>query len=158
MKQLLAILALVLPLQLLAGDWQSYSADDYGYSMLVPAGTRMETREFGGGWGGLRGDSQGVKVVGVAKLGAPESAAEIERFGVEVTGIPWANWEIIDEGSGHGWNWYKTVTARNGNRLFFGGYGVGSRGSYLLLLETTPADFKAYRSDYDTWYESIRLH
>lgn len=126
--------------------------------MLVPSGTRMETREFGAGWGGLRGESGGVRVVGIAKLGAPEPAAEIERFGVEVTAIPWSHWEVIDSGSGQGWHWYKTVTARQGDRLFFGGYGVGDRGSYLLLLETTPADFQAYRADYDTWYDSIRLY
>lgn len=154
----LLVLCLMLPAALWAGDWQDFRADDYGYSMLIPAGTKMETRQFGAGWGGLRGESQGVKVVGVAKLGPAEPAAEIERFGAEVTGIPASAWEIIDDGSGHGWTWYKTVTARSGNRQLYGGYGVGSRGSYLILLETTPGDFAEYRSDYDHWYESIKLH
>ncbi len=68
-----------------ADDWTTHRADDFGYSMLVPAGTSMVEKTWPGGWGGLRGESEGVVVVGVAKLGAPEAAADIERFGVEVT-------------------------------------------------------------------------
>ena len=159
------MLALLTTLMLLAAGtamagndgWQVFRANDYGYAMLVPDGTLMETKQFGGGWGGMRGISDGVAVVGVAKLGPAETAAEIERFGVEVTKIPFNAWNVIDSGSGNGWNWYKTVTARSGNKLFFGGYGVGARGSYLILLETTASDFDAHRSDYDTWYHSISL-
>jgi hypothetical protein len=140
-----------------AQDWRKFTANDYGFSMLVPAGTNMATKVFGGGWGGLVGDSDGTTVIGVAKLGAQENAADIEAFGVGVTGIPAARWTLIDEGSGNGWSWYRTVSAQEGSKAAFGGYGVGPRGSYLLLLVTTPEDFSAYRSDFETWYESIEL-
>lgn len=141
------------------GDgWETYYANDYGFSMLVPAGTRLETKEWPGGWAGLYGEHEGVAVIGVARLGEWASAEEIERFGVEVTGIPDEKWTEIDRGEGHGWKWYRTVKATQGSKLVFGGYGTGPKGSYLLLLVTTPSDFNEYRADYDTWYESIRLH
>lgn len=156
------VLAIVLTLGSASGataqGWSTYSADDYGFSMLVPEGTTIETKQWKGGWGGLVGESEGVTVIGVAKLGAPESAEDIEAFGVEVTGIPASRWTQIDKGSGNGWSWYRTVEARDGSKLVFGGYGVGPRGSYLLILVTTPEDFKTYRADYDTWYESIELY
>lgn len=140
-----------------AQEWREYTAADYGFSMLVPAGTMMATREFGGGWGGLVGEHDGTSVIGVAKLGSQEQAADIEAFGVSVTGIPAARWTLIDEGAGNGWKWYRTVSAKEGSKQVFGGYGVGPRGSYLLILVTTPEDFGAYRSDFDAWYESIKL-
>ncbi|WP_141102002.1 hypothetical protein [Oceanicola sp. 22II-s10i] len=142
----------------MAQGWRTYSAPDYGFSMLVPDDTKITTKEFGSGWGGLVGDSDGVRVIGIAKLGAPEEAREIEAFGVDVTGIPAGRWTQIDSGSGQGWSWYRTVRAQDGGRLVFGGYGVGKRGSYLLILITTPEVFNAYRPDFDKWYNSIRLN
>ncbi|MGE4071002.1 MAG: hypothetical protein AB7E72_07490 [Lysobacterales bacterium] len=151
------VFALIMQTSAFAEEWSVYESSDYGFSMLVPSGTKLETKEFGGGWGGLRGASEGVNLVAVAKLGPAEPAADIEAFGVQVTGIPKSNWELIDGGSGHGWDWHKTVIARQGNEVYFGGYGVGSRGSYLILLKTTQADFISYRADYDDWYDSVRL-
>ena len=47
--------------------------------------------------------------------------------------------------------------AVRGGKLYFGGYGVGAKGNYLLYLETTVDDYNAHKSDYNKWYESIRL-
>ena len=154
---LLVFLALTLHSTAMAQEWQRFSADDYGFAMLVPSGTTMKTEEFGGGWGGLVGESQGTTVIGIAKLGTEEKPADIEAFGVEVTKIAADRWTLIDEGSGKGWKWYRTVSAADGGKQIFGGYGTGPRGSYLLILVTTPDDFKAYRADFDTWYQSIEL-
>ena len=156
MAMLLAILVLM-STAVRAEDWTKFSADDYGYSMLVPAGTKMVEKTWSDGWGGLSGDSDGVSVIGVAKLGAPETAEEIEKFGVQVTGIPTSGWSEVDSGKGNGWTWFKTVTATKGSTVYYGGYGVGSRGSYLIIIKTTTEDFASYRADYDAWYASIKL-
>ena len=141
-----------------AAGWQSYDAAAYGYSMLIPPGTQMVEKEWPLGWGGMSGIHDGVEIIGVAKLGAQETAAEIEKFGVLVTGIPGSAWTVIDSGSGHGWSWYKTVKAEQGGKLVYGGYGVGPRGSYLILVKTTAADYAQYRDDYEDWYHSVKLN
>lgn len=141
-----------------ADGWETYKADTYGFSMLIPKGTQIRTKEWAGGWGGLVGTHDGVTVYGVAKLGAPESSKDIESFGVKLTGIPDGAWTEIDKGSGNGWAWYRTVQATQGTQLVFGGYGVGPKGSYLLLLVTTASDFEEYRAEYEKWYNSIRLY
>lgn len=141
-----------------AQNWQNYTAADYGFSMMVPAGTELKTKDFGGGWGGLTGESEGTTVIGIAKLGVQEKAADIEAFGVSVTGIPAAKWTLVDEGTGNGWTWYRTVSAAEGSKQIFGGYGTGARGSYLLMLVTTPEIFNAHRADFDAWYESVKLN
>lgn len=138
--------------------WTRYSAPDYGFSMLVPAGTEIVEREWPGGWGGLYAEHEGVKLYALALLGDWSTPEEIEKFGIEVTGIGDKYWSLIDKGKNTaGWRWYRTVKAEAGGRVVYGGYGVGEKGSYLLLLATTSADFKAYRSDYEHWYESVRL-
>lgn len=142
----------------MAGPWQAYNAPDYGFSMLVPEGAQLETREWPGGWGGLRGSYQGVTVLGVAKLGAHETAEAIEQFGANLTGIPRHAWEEFDAGADKGWDGYRAVRAELGERIIFGGYGIGPKGSYLVLLETTLADYAVHEDEYETWYESVRLY
>ena len=143
--------------QLAAADWKYYEAKSYGYSMLVPEGTKMKDKELGGGWGQLWGESEGVKLHGLAKLGAKESDADIEKFAVKTIGIPASEWKMVDSGSARGFERYKTFEAVRGPKLYFGGYGVGKRGNYLLYLETTVDDYQAHKADYQKWYESIRL-
>jgi hypothetical protein len=144
--------------QLAAADWKSYDAQTYGYSMLVPEGTRMTTKELGGGWGQLWGDSDGVKLYGLAKLGAKESDADIEKFAVKTIGIPAAKWKMVDSGSGRGFERYRTFEAVQGGKLYFGGYGVGRQGNYLLYVATTVDDYDAHKADYRKWYDSIRVY
>jgi len=143
--------------QFAAADWKYYEAKKYGFSMLVPEGTKMAERELGGGWGQLWGNSEGVKLYGLAKLGAKESDADIEKFAVKTIGIPAGQWKMIDSGSARGFERYKTFEAVSGPKLYFGGYGVGKKGNYLLYLETTVNDYNEHKADYKKWYESIRL-
>src|SRR4051812_27467720 len=87
--------------QLSAADWKTYEAKGYGYSMLVPEGTKMTSKELGGGWGQLWGNSDGVKLYGMAKLGKKESNEEIEKYAVKTIGIPASEWKLIDAGAGN---------------------------------------------------------
>jgi hypothetical protein len=143
--------------QFAAADWKYWEAKSYKYSMLIPDGTSMKTKEWGGGWGEAWGEHDGVKFHGLAKLGAKESDADIETFAVKTIGIPAGEWKKIDGGSGRGFDRYKTFEAVRGNKLYFGGYGVGKQGNYLLYLETTVSDYNDHKADYQKWYESIRL-
>ena len=52
----------------------------------------------------------------------------------------------IDKGQGNGWTWYRTLNATQGPKLVFGGYGVVTKGSHLLIIVTTPDDFAAHRA------------
>ena len=148
---------LFLAAQLAAADWKNYEAKSHGFSMLIPEGTRMTERELGGGWGQLAGNAEGVKLYGMAKLGAKESNEEIEKFAVRLIGIPVAEWKMVDAGAGPGFERSKTFEAVRGSRLYFGAYGVGKRGNYLFYLEATVEDFNAHKADFMKWYESIRL-
>ena len=158
LPRLIAMAALLAVSQLAAADWKYYEAKGYGFSMLVPEGTKMKEKELGGGWGQLWGDYDGVKLYGLAKLGAKESDADIEKYAVKVIGIPASEWKKVDSGSNQrGFERYRTFEAVRGGKLYFGGYGVGKRGNYLLYLETTVADYDEHKADYNKWYESIRL-
>jgi hypothetical protein len=127
--------------------------------MLIPAGTATKESEFGGGDGAaLPPSTTGVKLFGLAKLGAHATDEEIEKFAVQTIGIPASAWTQIDQGKDwNGWSRYRAFQAAQGSKLVFGAYGVGPKGNYLVYLETTPADFKEYKADYEKWYASIRV-
>lgn len=165
MKRTLSTTALSLAAILLAGiasaqeGWVKYDAQEYGFSMLIPEGTKLAEREYGGGWGELRAEHEGVKLYALAKLGEWATPEQIEQVGVKLTGIPGSFWTTVSQGENkQGWTWYRTVQARGNGKVIVGDYGTGKRGSYLLILETTEADFKQYEPDYVKWYQSIRLH
>jgi hypothetical protein len=139
-------------------DWTTYSAGAYGFSMLAPADAKFAEKEFDGGWGGMHASCEGVELYGLACLGLDASAEDIEKFGVKATGIGAARWEQIDSGKNkNGWRWYRTVMAKDGDKIVFGGYGTGPAGSYLLVLVTTKEDFEEERAAYDKWYASVKL-
>lgn len=142
----------------LASDWRYYETKPFGFSMLVPTGTRLVEREWGGGWGGLSGRSENVMFYAQAKLGYKETDTDIETYALRTIGIPASAWIKIDQGANtRGWERFATFKANLGSKLYYGMYGVGKKGNYLLYLETTPSDYMAYKTDYDKWYESIRL-
>jgi hypothetical protein len=153
----LALAALLLSASALA-DWKYYEAKKYGFSMLVPNGAKLATREWGGGWGGMSGSYEGVKLHGQAKLGAKESNDDIEKYALNLIGVPANAWVKVDQVSNtRGWERGQVFKANVGSRLLFGMYGVGPKGNYLLYLDTTPEDYMEHKKDYDKWYESIRL-
>lgn len=141
-----------------AHQWLAYNAPDYGFSMLVPEGAQLQSRQWPGGWGGLSGSYEGVTLFAMAKLGVHENPAAIEQFGVQLTGIPAEAWEEFDAGVDKGWEGYRAVRADLGDRVIFGGYGIGPKGTYLILLETTHADYDAYEDEFEDWFESVRLY
>ena len=156
MLAMLAGLLLLAPAQ--ASDWKYYESKEYGFSMLVPTGAQLQTKEWGNGWGGISSLHEGVRFQGLAKLGAKESDADIEAYALKVIGVPGSAWTRVDQsGNTRGWDRFQVFRANVGARLLFGLYGVGKKGNYLLYLDTTPGDYMDHKADYDKWYESIRL-
>lgn len=138
--------------------WVRYNAKAYGFSMLVPAGTRFVEKQYLGGWGELLARYEGVTIYGLAKKGAKATPEEIEKIGVKLTGIPSDSWTEIGRGENQaGWLWYRTVKASLGGTLVIGDYGVGRKSSYLLIIVTTASDYAEYESEYQKWYQSIQL-
>ena len=156
---LINVCCVLLTTSVQAADWQNYSATEYGFSMLLPPGVTTKEREWSGGWAGIEAQVESVKLYGLAKLGTQATNAEIEKFAIQTIGIPASAWTQVDQGiNQRGWSRYYTFRATQGSKLVFGGYGVGPKGSYLLYLETTPADFAEYRADYEKWYASVILN
>ena len=157
-RAFLALSSILLAAAALAADWKYYETKPYGFSMLVPTGVKIIEREWGGGWGGIAAREENVQFYGLAKLGTKESNSDIEQYALKTIGIPASAWTKIDEGRNvRGWERFFTFKANLGSKLYYGMYGVGSKGNYLLYLETTPNDYMTYKTDYDKWYESIRL-
>ncbi len=138
--------------------WKLYSDADYGFKMLMPADSKITTKENDSGWGELQVTKDKIKFYALCKLGEAVSAKDMEAYGLKITGSKAVNWKVIDKGeNSKGWEWYATVYAHEGDHVVFGAYGVGPKGNYLCLLKTTLSDFKAHHYDYVTWYESVML-
>jgi len=139
-------------------NWKMYKADDFGFRMIVPEGTKVSEKEWDGGWAGLEADSEGVMFYGLGLKGRKAEAEEIEKAGIALTGLAASNWTVIDKGDDRrGCAWYRVVLAEKDGHVIFGGYGVGSKSSYLMLLVTTKEDFKKNERAYRTWYASVTV-
>jgi hypothetical protein len=139
-------------------DWEMYKADDYGFRMIVPKGTKVEEKEWDGGWAGMKADSAGVVFYGIGLKDKKASAEDIEKTGVALTGLDASKWTVIDKGDDRrGCAWYRVVLAEKDGHVIFGGYGVGSKSSYLMLLVTTKDDFRKHERAYRTWYSSVTV-
>lgn len=138
--------------------WVKYEAKKYGFSMLVPKGTNFVGKEWKDGWGGLFANYWGVKLWGLAHLGQEHTPAQIEAFGLLVTGIPAKKWKLLEQGKNkNGWKWYRTWKAQRGKALVFGTYGVGSKGSYLLILKTSTRSYAKHKDAYMRWYKNQQV-
>lgn len=156
---LLLISALATPAA--AQGWSVFKSDRFGFAMLVAPGTRWEARDYGNGWGGIRAQKGVLEFVAIVKLGYSAPPKELGDSAILLTGVPAAGWRKVDEGKGmNGWKWWQTYEARNSatGRLLFTVLGTGPRGSYILFLGTSQADFAAHKGLYDQWYRSLSLY
>lgn len=141
-----------------AYTWVPLKSNKYGIAMKVPAGTQLAAKEVGGGWGALWAQFGPAQLFAVAKLGTQHQPAEIETFGIQLTGIAGQYWKMIAQGKGdNGWTWYRIYQAANTTHVVWAVLGTGPKGSYLLLLKTTVADATANTADYKAWVKSLSL-
>ena len=139
-------------------SWEKYSSEKFGFSMLVPKDTKLVSKDYGGGWGGLSADVNGVEIYGAARLGVQAELAEIQAFGTIASGVPLSAWTKESDGKdANGWTWWHTYRASAGDKLLYAVLGTGAKGSYLLFLRTTSSDFEAHKDDYQKWYSNIAL-
>jgi hypothetical protein len=141
--------------------WSVFKSDRFGFAMLVAPGTRWEARDLGNGWGGMHARKGTLEFVGIVSLGTFADPAAMERSAVRFTKIPADAWTLNDQGQNmNGWRWWRTYRARiePTGRTVFAVLGTGPRGSYMLLLETSHADFAANKALYDQWYRSLTLY
>lgn len=138
--------------------WVEYKADKFGFSMSVPKGTTFKEKDWKNGWGGVYANYWGVQLWGVAQLGKKHKPGVIETFGALVTQIPFKQWKIVDKGEGkNGFEWHKVARSEQGNFVVFAVYGVGAKGSYLVVLKTTKKSYAKRKDAYDRWYGSVRV-
>ncbi|MCA9521310.1 MAG: hypothetical protein KC609_10070 [Myxococcales bacterium] len=163
MKRVVFGVSVALALMLVASSasavtWVQYKSSKYGVAMKLPAGTQMAASEVGGGWAALAAKFGPAKLFAVTKLGVQASPAQIEAFGMKLTGIAGNYWKMIAQGKGeHGWTWYRIYQASNSTHVVWAVLGTGAKGSYLMLLWTTVADATAHTADYKTWAYNVVL-
>jgi len=159
MLPFLLVFGLALPAQ--AQNWSVFKSDRFGFAMLVAPGTKWAARDFGQGWGGIGAKIGVLEFVAIVKLGYFAPPKELGAAAILLTGVPASAWSKSDEGKGQaGWNWWQTYQVRNNaaGRLLFTVLGTGKRGSYILFLGTSQADFAAHNALYQQWYRSLTLY
>lgn len=155
------LLVVTLAAEAVAQGWSVFKSDRFGFAMLVAPGTQWEARDFGSGWGGIRTKKGIIDFVAIVRLGYAGSPKELGDFAIAATKIPAAAWTKTDAGkNGNGWSWYQTYEARSSatGRIAFAVLGTGRRGSYILYLETSQADYAANKALYGQWYRSLTLY
>ncbi len=143
-----------------AAPWIVVKDDTYGFSMLMPKGTKTAAREFDDGWGGGYAKYGVTEFFGIAKLDVWAKMAEIEQFAIAASGIPGPYWTKLDEGknNANGWKTYRTYRANSDTHVLFAVLGTGPRGSYCIFLRTTVDDFKSGEAAYVKWYNSLTVY
>jgi hypothetical protein len=158
-RLLLTVVALLFLTSTAHAQWSVFKSDRFGVSMLIAPGTRWEARDLGDGWGRVVAKKGVVTFVIVAKLGYQAKPAELERYAVKATEIPFNYWTLVDKGrNASGWIGWRTYETRLGNRLIFAVIGIGQRGSYVVFLETTAGDFARNKPLYNQWYKTLSLY
>ncbi|MHC4871315.1 MAG: hypothetical protein ACYTFY_05675 [Planctomycetota bacterium] len=164
MRKLIWALAIVISLTSLAYagiKWKKYDWKGYGISMLGPTNAVFVEKERKGGWAEVYGKQGVTHIYAICKMGTFATSKEIEGFAVKEIGVNKDKWDLFDKGkNSKGWKWYKSFAAEHKAKghVYLGGYGIGKRGTYLIILQTTEADFEKYEKDYEKWYESIRVY
>ena len=140
--------------------WETVDYEKQGFSMLMPSESYVAAfeSELKDGWVTLRGNMEGAFFLGLASANVEAVPPELDALRAKLADWPQMSWEVIDEDEDtSGWTWYRTFRAAIHGDSFFGGYGVGAKGSYVFLVKTSDADFATHRTDYTKWFESITL-
>ena len=140
--------------------WETVNYEKHGFSMLMPSDSYVAAieSELKDGWVTLRGNMDGAFFLGLASANVEAGPSELDTLRAKLADWPQMSWKVIDEDEDtSGWTWYRTFRAAIHGDSFFGGYGVGAKGSYVFLVKTSDADFVTHRTDYAKWFESITL-
>lgn len=164
------LLVCMLSVAALADDWELKTYNKYGIEFKLPVNSTVETREWKGGWAGLKAVGAGEKVtlhVVTKKGGEIEKnrrEAEIKSFVEELTGIDRKAWderfELVHEGSNsQGAKWHKAYRGFNKKQgmTYHVMYGEGPEGAYLAILTSPIGHVKENEATFKEWFDSIRV-
>jgi len=139
--------------------WVKYDSPEYGFSMLVPAGAKVQEQRLAPKRGMLIWEHGPVSVMAMPRLNYKATPEELEKHAVSVTGMAEKDWKAIGKGRHErGWVWWKAAMASPGGIRQIIEYGVGAKGTYLMVLTINDKYFHRHRAAYRRWYRSIRLH
>jgi len=141
-----------------ASTWKRLKSKKLGFSMLVPKGAKVEDRTWPGGWVGLQAERKGIKVLAAAMLGKKNTAILMREFAQQITGTERKHWTVIKTVKARGgWVWYCPAKARHNKNAFFAVYGIGRKGTYLMLLITSRAGARKHRAALVRWTRGVKL-
>lgn len=141
-----------------AEPWKRHESKRLGFSMPVPRGAKIVDKAWPGGWVGLQADHKGLKLFGVATLGKKKTAALIRAVAEQISGMERKHWTVKKTvKSKSGWVWYTIARAAHGKKVALAVYGLGRKGSYLMLLVTTEADSRRRRAAQARWTNGAKL-
>lgn len=142
-----------------AGPWKRHRSKKLGFSMPVPRGTAFTETSWPGGWGGLAADRDGLKLLVAVKPGEKKTAAQIEALAHRLSGIADKHWTVKRTRKARGgWGWFNIARASHGKNVAHAVYGLGPRGTYLMLALTSPAGARKHRAALARWTRGVRLH
>lgn len=138
--------------------WKDYRLAEYGLQMSIPKGSVIKIKEFPRGWAGAYAEYEHDEFWGLAKQGATMSADEMVSYGATISGIPESYWKTVDEVKDvNGWTWYSGYKAVSGGKVVYAGLGTGPKGSYLMILKTTPEEASKSWNTYEIWYKTLKI-
>ena len=139
-------------------DWVFYKSDDFGFQLRLHKGTRFMETDFGEGWVGKTGVFNTIRYLIAVNTGPQQTEINIQQSLAKIINIPAEQWNKLKEGKNNsGWEWYKVIKALKDETLYLGGYGLGSKGNYIILMKTSNSDFEANETEYLEWFSSIEL-
>ena len=141
-----------------ARAWKRHTSEKLGFSMPAPRGLTFEERTWPGGWVGLQAEHKGVKLIAAAMLGKKNTAALIEAFGDQLSGVERKRWKVKRTRKARGgWVWYNIARGVRGKRVAFAVYGLGRKGTYLMLVITSRRGARKHRAAITRWTRGVKL-
>lgn len=141
-----------------AGAWKRLKSEKLGFSMLVPNGAKFKERTWPGGWAGLQAERKGIKILAATMLGKKNTAILMREFAQQITGTERKHWTVIKTVKAKGgWVWYCPAKARHNKEVFYAVYGIGRKGTFLMLVSTSRAGARKHRAALVSWTRSVKL-
>ena len=142
-----------------AAAWKRHQSKMLGFSMLVPGGAKIVDRAWRGGWAGLQADHKGRTLYGAALLGKKRTATQIRELAEQISGTERKHWTVKKTVKARrGWVWYTIARAVHGEKVVLDVYGLGRKGTYLMLLVTTKNDSRRRKAAHARWTRGVWLN
>ena len=141
-----------------ADSWKRLRPDKLGFSMRVPRKAKVVDMVWPGGWDGIQAQGKGVKLFGISMLGKKNTAALIRGFAEQITSLERKHWTVKKTVKAKGgWVWYTIARAAHGDKVATAVYGLGPKGTFLMLLVSTKKKARKDRAAHARWSRTVKL-